>query len=265
MQYATIKQTEETVQERISLFIITKNEETKIAKCISSAKDLVSEIIVVDAFSKDKTVQTAAQLGALVFRRKFDGFAAQKNFALSKVRYPWALNLDADETLSPELKEEIRKVIQNTSHAGFNIPFSNYFLGKRMKHSGLNHEYHIRLVRTKKAHYEGGLVHEGLKVDGTIGTLKNFICHYSYANIETYFRKFNKYTSLAAQQMNKNGRKFNLLGTLLTIPFEFLKRYVLKLGFLDGIRGFIWASFSSFYVFVKYMKLWALQHGQTEK
>lgn len=253
------------MQERISLFIIAKNEETKIAKCILSAKDLVSEIILVDAFSKDKTVQTAAELGAVVFRRKFDGFANQKNFALSKVRYPWALNLDADETLSPQLKEEIREVIKNTSHAGFNIPFSNYFLGKHMKHSGLNHEYHIRLVRTKNSHYEGGLVHEGLKVDGTIGKLKAPICHYSYTNIETYFRKFNKYTSLAAQQMYKNGRKFHLLPTLLTLPFEFLKRYVLKLGFLDGIHGFIWASFSTFYVFVKYMKLWSLQNKQVEK
>ena len=245
--------------ERISLFIIAKNEEYKIAKCIHSARGLVSEVIVVDGYSKDRTVEVAKQAGALVFQRRFDGFASQKNFALSKVRSPWALNLDADETLSPELKKQISELLPTTKHAGFDILFSNYFLGKRMKHSGLNKEYHIRLVRTDKAHYEGGLVHEGLKVDGTIGKIKAPIRHFSYDTIDTYFRKFNKYTSLAAQQMHKNGRKFNGLFVLITLPFEFLKRYILKLGILDGTRGFLWASFSTFYVFVKYMKLWHLQ------
>ncbi|WP_178338556.1 glycosyltransferase [Candidatus Avelusimicrobium facis] len=245
--------------ERITLFIIAKNEEFKISKCILSARELVSEIIVVDAFSKDKTAQVAKEFGAVVYQRAFDGFANQKNFALSKVSSPWALNLDADESLSPALVDEIRRVTARTSCAGFNIPFSNYFLGKRMEHSGLNKEYHLRLVRTDKAHYEGGLVHEGLQVNGTVGRLKNHIRHYSYESIETYFRKFNKYTSLAAQQMYRNGRRFSLFFVLITIPFEFIKRYLLKLGFLDGMRGFLWASFSAFYVFVKYMKLWSLQ------
>ena len=247
------------MSERISLFIIAKNEESRIARCISSARDLVSEIIVVDAYSKDKTAQIAADNGALVFQHAFEGFSAQKNFALSKVSSPWALNLDADERLSPQLVEEIRKTLPNTSHAGFHLAFSNYFLGKEMKHSGLNKEHHLRLVRTKQAKYVGGLVHESLRVNGTVGVMRAPIQHYSYDNIESYFRKLNKYTSLAAMQMYKNKRKFNLLFVLVTIPFEFCKRYVLKLGFLDGMRGFLWATFSSIYIFVKYMKLWMLE------
>ena len=250
---------EGTVPNNISLFIITKNEEAKIARCILSAKELVSEVIVVDGFSEDKTVQKAQELGAQVYQRAFDGFANQKNFALDKVSHTWALNLDADETLSEDLCQEIRRTLQSTSHAGFTIPFSNYFLGKRMKHSGLNKEYHLRLVRKDAAHYEGGLVHEGLKVNGSVGQLKGHILHYSYDSIEAYFNKFNKYTTLAARQMYKNGRRFSLLFVLITLPFEFFKRYILKLGLLDGMRGFIWAAFSSFYVFVKYMKLWALR------
>lgn len=249
---------------RISLFIITKNEEAKIAKCISSAKELVSEVIVVDAFSTDRTVEIAKEAGAQVYQRAFDGFTNQKNFALAKVSTPWALNLDADEILSPQLRQEIKQTLAGTTHAGFDIPFFNYFLGKQMKHSGLNKEYHLRLVRKEGARYEGGLVHEGLKVNGTIGRLKAPICHYSYDSIEAYFNKFNKYTTLAASQMQKNGRKFNLLFVLVTIPFEFIKRYILKAGILDGMRGFLWASFSSFYVFVKYMKLWALQRKDCE-
>ena len=128
-----------------------------------------------------------------------------------------------------------------------------------MRFSGLNKEKHLRLVRTAKAHYVGGLVHEGLEVDGPLATLKNPVNHFSYDTIEAYFTKFNKYTSLAAQQMHRNGRKFCLLCVLLTLPFEFLKRYVLKLGFLDGIRGLFWASFSTYYVYVKYTKLWQLE------
>lgn len=244
---------------RISLFIIAKNEESKLAKCILSAKGLVNEIIVVNGMSKDKTALVARELGAVVYDRAFDGFASQKNFALSKVTSEWALNLDADETLSPELKEEIRSTLKDTSFAGFEIPFSNYFLGKKMRFSGLNREKHLRLVRTRKARYTGGLVHEGLRVDGKIGLLKKPILHYSYDSVDTYFRKFNRYTSLAAEQMYKNGKRFSLTATLLRLPFDFFKRYILKLGVLDGMRGLIWASFSSFYVFVKYIKLWSLK------
>lgn len=248
---------------RISLFIIAKNEETKLPKCIASARALVHEIIVVDGYSEDKTAQVARDLGAQVYQREFDGFASQKNFALSKVSCEWALNLDADETLSAELVEKIRTVLPGTAHAGFDIRFSNYLFGKQMKHSGLNKEHHLRLVRKQGARYEGGLVHEGLHIEGTVGRLEEPICHYSYDSIESYFRKFNKYTSLAARQIHQNGRKFHLWFILPTVPLEFLKRYVLKLGFLDGMRGFIWAAFSAFYVFVKYMKLWALeQRGQ---
>lgn len=247
------------VKPRISLFIIAKNEAHRIAACILSARDIVSEVVVVDSNSTDKTTLVCKELGAQVFTRTFDGFANQKNFALSKVTGEWALNLDADERLSPALKEEILRAVQAPQTAGYYLPFCNYFLGKKMRFSGLNKEKHLRLVRTAKAHYVGGLVHEGLEVDGPLATLKNPVNHFSYDTIEAYFTKFNKYTSLAAQQMHRNGRKFCLLCVLLTLPFEFLKRYVLKLGFLDGIRGLFWASFSTYYVYVKYTKLWQLE------
>ena len=179
---------------RISLFIIAKDEEAKIAKCILSARGLVNEVLVVNAFSKDKTALICRDLGAQVYDRAFDGFANQKNFGLSKVTGDWALNLDADETLSPALKEEIAQVIQHTDCSGFYLPFCNYFLGKKMRFSGLNKEKHLRLVRTQCAHYTGGLVHEGLRLQGKTGTLKNVVNHYSYDTIETYFRKLNKCT-----------------------------------------------------------------------
>ncbi len=244
---------------RITLFIIAKNEAHRIASCILSARDIVSEVIVVDSLSTDKTALVCKELGAQVYPRDFDGFASQKNFALSKVTGDWALNLDADEQLSPQLKNEILQAVCNENVAGYYFPFCNYFLGKKMRFSGLNKEKHLRLVRTPKAHYVGGLVHEGLEVDGRLETLKNPVNHFSYDTIENYFNKFNKYTSLAAQQMYTNGKRFCLLKVLLTLPYEFIKRYLLKLGFLDGMRGLLWASFSTYYVYVKYAKLWQLE------
>ncbi len=247
---------------RISLFIIAKNEAPRIASCILSTQGLVDEVVVIDGGSTDNTAQVCKDLGAHVYTRPFDGFANQKNFALSKVTTEWALNLDADERLSPALKEEISRAIQAPQTVGYYLPFCNYFLGKKMRFSGLNKEKHLRLVRTAQAHYVGGLVHEGLEVEGPFAALKHPVNHFSYDTIEAYFTKFNKYTTLAANQMHQNGRRFCLLRILLTLPFEFLKRYVLKLGFLDGMRGLLWASFSTYYVYVKYAKLWQLEQDK---
>lgn len=247
---------------RISLFIIARNEAARIGACMESAKGVVSEVVVIDGNSTDNTAQLCKEMGAQVFTRTFDGFANQKNFALSKVTGEWALNLDADERLSPTLKEEILRAVQNPQIAGYYLPFCNYFLGKKMRFSGLNKEKHLRLVRTQKSHYVGGLVHEGLEVDGALDTLKNPVNHFSYDTIEAYFTKFNTYTSLAARQLHQNGRRFSLLRVVFTLPFEFIKRYVLKLGFLDGIRGLFWASFSTYYVYVKYAKLWQLEQDK---
>lgn len=242
----------------ISLFIIAKNEGDKLGACIESAKDICSEIIVCDSGSTDKTREVAEKLGAKVIQHEFIGFADQKNFALDACTGKWALSLDADEVLTKELAEEIAAIPDNTEFNGFDIHRVNYFLGGRMNHSGLNNEYILRLIRIGSGRYRNVLVHEGLEIEGKTTKLKNEMLHYSYADLENYFVKFNKYTSLAARDLKTKGRKFSLIGTLFRLPFEFLKRYVLKLGFLDGIRGFIWASCSTFYVFVKYIKLWNL-------
>lgn len=251
--------------QRISLFIIAKNEEHNIAKCILSAKQIVNEIIVVNSQSTDKTAQVCEGLGAIVYDRAFDGFTAQKNFALSKVTSGWALSLDADETLTPELAAEIKQAVCNDKTDGYELTRVNDFLGKRMRHSGMKAEHILRLVRTQKAEFRGGLVHEKLHVEGKTARLKNVFVHHPYNSIESYFDKFNKYTTLAAQTMFEKGKKVCIVRVLLTVPFEFARRYILKAGFLDGMRGLIWASFSCFYVFVKYMKLWYLWQRKKNK
>lgn len=247
----------------ITLFIIAKNEEQNIAQCILSAKDIVQKIVVVNSRSTDGTARICRELGAEVYDRTFDGFTAQKNFALSKVKTEWALSLDADETLTPELAEEIKQAVQNKKINGYKLTRVNDFLGKRMRHSGMKAESILRLVRTKKAEFRGGLVHERLHVEGKTPRLKNVFVHHPYNNIESYFEKFNRYTTLAARTMFEQNKKVCLARIIATFPFEFARRYILKLGVLDGIRGLIWASFSAFYVFVKHMKLWYMWNRKT--
>ena len=249
----------------ISLFIIAKNEGDKLRACIESAKSICSEIILCDSNSTDNTVKLAEEMGAKVYQHDFTGFADQKNFALSQCTGKWALSLDADEVLTKELADEIASLPDDTDCNGFYIHRINYFLGGRMNYSGLNKEYILRLIRIGSGQYRNVLVHEGLEITGKTAHLKNEMLHYSYSDLENYFSKFNKYTSLAARDLKAKGRKFSLLGTLFRLPFEFLKRYVLKLGFLDGIRGFIWAVCSTFYVFVKYIKLWDICRDKDSK
>ena len=173
---------------------------------------------------------------------------------------PWALSLDADEYLTPELKEEIFLLLSSPSledYCGYYLKRSSVFLGRRMKHSGVNNEKILRLVKTQKAKYTGGKVHEVLQVQGPTSQLKYRFMHNTYSSIEQYFSKFNRYTTLAAQTMAERNKKFNLL-QLFRPPFEFFKIYILKLACLDGIQGFLWALFSSVYPSVKYAKLWEI-------
>jgi glycosyltransferase involved in cell wall biosynthesis len=243
----------------LSVFLITKNEEANLEFCLAGVKDIADEIIVVDSGSTDKTTAIAQQFGAKIYQKPFVSFTEQKNFALSKVTKPWALNLDADEYLTPPLAWEIKKTLSNNPKAaGYELPRQTVFLGRQMRHSGVALEYRLRLVRTQKARYTGGYVHEILEVAGPVAWLKNIFMHNTYVSIEQYFAKFNQYTTLAARTMLENNKKFRALN-LLRQPFEFFKIYFLRLGFLDGIQGFLWASFYSFYPVVKYAKLWDMR------
>lgn len=253
---------------KLSLFIITYNEEKNLRLCLESASSICDEIIVVDSLSSDGTKQIAESFNAKFYTRKFDGFAAQKSYALSKCSGEWALSLDADEFINAELAQAIKQTIEsdNKEINGYNLLRINYFLGRCMKYSGLKNENILRLVRRNKAKYIGGLVHEKIEVDGKICQLKDgHIQHYSYSSIHDYFEKFNKYTSLGAEKKASESCKPKIFLSLMRIPFDFLRRYIFQLGFMDGVQGFIWCAFSAFYPFVKYMKLWEIVSGAAKK
>ncbi len=244
---------------KISLVMITKNEEKNISKSLESVKDLVNEIIIVDSGSTDNTNKIAQSYGAKIFKRQFDSFSNQKNYALSLAMNEWVLHLDADEVLSNELREEIRNIMENnTEYDGFILVRTNFFLGRQMKHSGLDKEERLRLAKKSLSKYVGGCVHERLEVNGNISKLKNVFYHYTYPDLNGYFNKLELYTTFGAIKMVNENRKATIIDIIFRPPIEFIKRYVLKLGFLDGFEGFVWAILGSYYSFIKYIKLYLL-------
>ncbi|NLO90441.1 MAG: glycosyltransferase family 2 protein [Elusimicrobia bacterium] len=245
----------------LTLSLIARNEEQDLPCCLDSVQGLVSEITLVDNNSCDATAAVAARYGAKIMKSDFSNYADQKNKALSMSSNDWVLHLDPDESLTPELKAEMLALLSAQPDCdAYEIPYINYFLGRRMRHSGLNGERHIRLFRKSVSSFSGGLLHEGIAVKGRVGLLKGSIIHHSYPDLEEYFDKFNRYTTLAARKMNDSGIRFNAL-KLLSSPYAFFKRYILQAGFLDGMAGFVWAALASFYVAVKYFKLWKLQRS----
>lgn len=244
--------------ENLSLFVITKNSEATLGTCLQSVQGLADEIIVVDSFSSDGTLKVAQKYGAKIYQREFINFQDQKQFALDKCTCKWVLNLDDDEALSPELKKEISLIISKKVKAKlFSLTEQVTFLGRKMKYSGLTGYTKERFAYREGARYTGGPVHEKLFNDGPIKCLKNYYYHTPYTSIEQYFDKFNRYTTLGAQKLFEGGRKFNFF-YLFRQPVDFIKIYIFRRAFLDGIQGFLWAWLSSTYPTVKYAKLWYL-------
>lgn len=250
------------MENTLSVFLITRQEGKNLDKCLLSVKDIADEIIIVDSGSTDNTLEIARKYGAKIFHRDFVSFTEQKNFSLNNCSSIWALNIDADEYLTPALAKEIKKTLsKKTDIDGYFLIRNNIFLGRQMKHSGISAEARLRLVKTKKAKYVGGLVHEELVVEGKTSTLKNTFMHNTYTSIEQYFEKFNRYSTLAALTMQQEHKKFSTF-QLTRAPFEFIKIYILRLGFLDGFQGFLWALFNAWYKVIKYTKLWDLTRNK---
>ncbi|MDI6782173.1 MAG: glycosyltransferase family 2 protein [bacterium] len=245
----------------VSVIIITHNEEKNILACLESVK-WADEIVVVDAFSLDNTKKLAEGFGAKVFQREWPGYGRQKNYALSKASMDWILSLDADERITPELAEEIQEMIQNPAIDGYQICRKAYFLGKWIRHSGWYPDYCLRLFRKGKAVFAEKPVHEYVELDGRMGRLKGAMLHYTDNDLNHYLAKLQSYTTLAADELVARGKKASIVDLITRPMFIFLKMYILKKGFLDGMHGFILAILSSFYVFVKYAKVWEGDIGE---
>lgn len=250
----------EVKMNHLSVVIITKDEERDIGPCLESVK-WADEIVVIDEFSRDQTVEICRRYTEKVFQKEWEGYARTKNFGIEKTSGQWILSLDADERVSSELRAEIKQVLEmDDSYDGYLIPMKFYFYGHWMRHGGLYPKRHLRLFRKGKGEFEERVVHEGVKVTGKIGCLREPMFHYSYENLNDYLQKFNRYSTLDA--LNKvDKRKYGRCYPFLRLPGEFILTYFIKQGFRDGFYGLLYSVLNAFYVFVKYMKLWETQNS----
>jgi len=247
----------------VSVVIITKNEETNIEDALKSVAD-AKEIIVVDSFSTDRTVEICKQFTGKVYQHEWQGFALQKQTAVDYAEGPWVLILDADERVTPELKKEMTENIANTEYNGFYIPRENYFLGERIRHSGWWPDNTLRLFRKHKGSLEPREVHEKVVVEGSTGYLKNPLKHYTYRSVSDFVERMERYSTLASREIMKNSGRAGL-GSLTLRPLAtFIKMYVFRLGFLDGTHGLILAVLYGYYTFLKYAKTREGKRGSSE-
>lgn len=242
----------------LSVVIITKNEELNIEDALKSVSD-AREIIVVDSFSDDKTVELCKKYTDKVYQHEWQGFARQKQLAVDYAEGPWVLVLDADERVTPELKSEIEQRLSGSGIDGFYIPRKNFFLGRWIRYCGWWPDKTLRLFKKDKGRFEIREVHEKIIVDGTVGSLDNVLEHYTYRSISDYVDRMQRYSTLAAKEILKNKGRAGLY-SLTVRPFAtFLKMYLLRLGFLEGMHGLVLSMLYCCYTFLKYAKTWERQ------
>jgi len=239
----------------LSVAIITKNEEHNIEDALKSVAD-AREIIVVDSFSSDKTVEICRKYTEKVFQHHWEGFAKQKQKAVDYAGGEWILILDADERVTPELKTEIKSAISNADCNGYYIPRENYFIGKCIKHGGWWPDQTLRLFKKNKGHFEVREVHEKVVVEGQTAYLKNPLKHYTYRSISDFVLRADNYSTLAAREIKKNSGNAGLFSFTIKPLATFIKMYFLRRGFLDGTHGLILALLYSYYTLLKYVKVW---------
>ena len=243
---------------KASVYIICKNEEKHIKRVLESVRDF-TEIVIVDSGSIDKTLDIAKEFTSKIFYKEWLGFAAQKEYARSLCTNEWVLNLDADEELTNELKNEIINTINENKIDGLNIKISSLYLGKfNSEKSKFNRR--IRFFRKDLGYYPEKLVHESIIVNGKIKKAKGFIYDYGTIDLKTHLDKINAYSSLRAEEKFEKNKKSSLFKLLFVFPLAFFKSYIIKRSFLNGTRGFIASMNNSFYAYLKEAKLYELNN-----
>ena len=249
----------------LSVVLITHNEEANLPRTLDSVMPLVSdgqgEIVVVDSGSTDGTLEIAREHSAKVFAEPWKGFAAQKNSAMDKASGDWVLQLDADESLEPELAQEIAAMLRSQPSAtGYWIPRKNFFLGRWIKHGGFYPDPKLRLVRRGAGRFVEYGAHPTMKVDGSTGRFSHALLHQAYPTLRGYIDHMNSYSSMGAEIASHKGDSHFSVLNIVARPFlTFIYNYVFRLGFLDGREGLLLHLYHSDYVSWKYAKAWELK------
>jgi glycosyltransferase involved in cell wall biosynthesis len=239
----------------LSAAIVVLNEEERLRACLESVV-WADEIVVVDAGSSDKTMAIAREFTDRAIFRAWDGYGAQKNFALGQCHGDWVFSIDADERVSDALREEIRATLRgNGREVGFHVPRQNVFQGRWVRHGGLYPDWQIRLFRRGRGAFVERAVHESVRVDGPTGRLDAPLVHESYRSIGDAVARLNRYSDLAATELARTGRGGSLNDLLVRPAWRFLSMYLLRAGFLDGWRGLVLAALHAHYVFLRAAKV----------
>lgn len=244
---------------KLSVTIITKDEAADIEGALQSVA-WADEIVVVDSMSRDDTVAIARRYTDRVVVREWPGYVAQKNHAATLASHDWILSLDADERISPALAAEIQAVLSSQPTArAFRCPRVTFHLGRWVRTTDWYPDYQRRLYDRRSAEWIGQYVHEGLAVRGRVGSLRGEIQHFAYRNIAEHLETIDRYTTYAAHQLQEAGRHADWLQLAFHPPLAFVRNYVLRGGFRDGVPGFIISAMNAYYVFLKFAKLWELR------
>ncbi|WP_461532683.1 glycosyltransferase family 2 protein [Sinomicrobium sp.] len=245
---------------KLTIIIPTLNEEDFVERAIQSAT-FADEILVIDSFSKDRTLEIVKKYSATVYQRKFDNFSRQKNYAIDRASNEWIFILDADEVIVPKLQEEIiSKIEKESSYKAYEVGAVRMFMGRKMKYGTAQNDTKTLLFKKSHCRFGNKLVHENLIVEGKKGRLKNRILHYTYRGFDHFIGKKNHYAWLQAQEMYNKGKRAHLAHILIKPSFRFFNEYIFKRGFMDGFPGFVSAYINSYGVMTRYIKLWLLQH-----
>ncbi|MDA2934196.1 glycosyltransferase family 2 protein [Acidobacteria bacterium AH-259-D05] len=247
---------------RISAVVITYNEEEKIQRALTSLKPVSDEIIVVDSYSTDATVEYCRRYTDRVLLRVWEGYRDQKQFATDQARHDWILSLDGDEVLSTQLREELLQWKQEkTNCEGYYFPRKAFFMGRWIEHTTWYPDWQLRLFEKSCGRWAGGRVHESVRVTGPTGKFKGHIYHHTYASFSEYLAQLERFSALAARDHFDNGKRAHWSHLVFYPPAIFLKNYLLCLGFLDGMPGLAVSFLAVVSTLFKYLKLWEIQSG----
>jgi glycosyltransferase involved in cell wall biosynthesis len=249
--------------EKLSVVIITYNEEQNIERCIKSVQSIADEVVVLDSFSTDRTKEICEGLGVRFSAHKFDGHIQQKNRALSLANNEWVLSLDADEVPDDKLLQNIKNVLLNPKADAYYFNRLTNYLGKWIHHSGWYPDKKLRLLKKSLGHWAGINPHDKIEMNPEVEALylEGDLLHYSYYSIEQHIDQINKFTTIGAIEAHKKGRQSNMFIAIIKSNWKFIRDYFFKLGILDGYYGFVICSLSAWATFNKYLKLRELNNN----
>jgi len=254
------------MSDKISACVITFNEEVNIRRCLDSVT-WCDEIVIVDSFSTDRTVEICREYTDNVFQHAWLGYIGQRNLIRERASHPWVLHLDADEELSPELIAAIQEAFRHPAPdiVGYEFPRLVHYLGKWIRYGDWYPDIKLRLFRKDKGQSVGNEPHDYVVVDGRVKTMRHPIFHYTYDDIQDHLHTINRFTTIAAETHWNGGGRFMLIHFLFRPPWRFIRGYFLKGGFLCGRHGFLIAIINAFSVAMKYAKLWEKQLSEARK